>query len=111
MSEAEEQMIERLQRIPLLKRLSQAEIMIAKMCKDSRPPAMTIPVQWDDEDQYIIQTLKDVAAYVKGQNFRDNIAIAALQGMLHNSECTPDNAMLATTCYEVADAMLEARKK
>lgn len=44
---------------PLLERLNKCRDMIADMCKERRPPKMTIPVQWYNEDFYIIQTLQD----------------------------------------------------
>jgi hypothetical protein len=47
---------------PLLERLEQCRSLIGRMCSEHRPPKMTIPVQWYDEDFYINTTLRDTAA-------------------------------------------------
>ena len=46
--------------IPLRERIERSRAMIGKMCSEGRPPKMTIPVQFDDEDFFISTTLKDV---------------------------------------------------
>jgi len=33
--------------------------MIRKMCAEGRSPKMSIPVQWNDEDIFIITTIAD----------------------------------------------------
>jgi len=43
----------------LVDRLYKCQSMIAKMCKEGRPPKMSVPVRWDDEDFYICQTVED----------------------------------------------------
>jgi len=43
----------------LIERLDKCHEMIGKMCKEGRPPKMTIPVQWHDEDFFISVTLQD----------------------------------------------------
>lgn len=43
----------------LKERLNKCHEMIGKMCKYGRPPKMTIPVHWDDEDFFISVTLQD----------------------------------------------------
>ena len=43
----------------LVERLDKCHEMIGKMCKEGRPPKMTIPVQWHDEDFFISVTLQD----------------------------------------------------
>lgn len=43
----------------LVERLESCRARIAAMCKEGRPPKMTIPVQWDDDDFFISVTLKD----------------------------------------------------
>lgn len=40
-------------------RLIKCRERIGKMCSELRPPKMTIPVQWDDEDFFINSTLND----------------------------------------------------
>jgi hypothetical protein len=55
----------RVRETPLVDRLDQARTMISKMCKEGRPPKMSIPVQHDDEDFFISTTLEDAAEAVK----------------------------------------------
>ena len=43
----------------LVERLESCRARIAAMCKEGRPPKMTIPVQWNDDDFFISVTLKD----------------------------------------------------
>jgi len=43
-------------------RLEKCHDFIGKMCKDGRPPKMTIPVQWHDEDFFIATTIQDAIA-------------------------------------------------
>ncbi len=43
----------------LIERLDKCHEMIGKMCSEGRPPKMTIPVQWHDEDFFIAVTLQD----------------------------------------------------
>lgn len=54
-----EELDSRLREIPLLERLDESWKMIGEMCKNGKPPKMSIPVQWDDEDQYIAVSLRD----------------------------------------------------
>lgn len=42
---------------PLIERLEQCRRRVASMCSEGRPPRMTIPVQWDDDDWFITTTL------------------------------------------------------
>jgi len=51
-----------IRKTPLLERLAKCREMIGKMCSERRPPKMTIPVQWYDEDIFISITLKDAIA-------------------------------------------------
>ena len=55
----------RLREIPFLDRLTMGQSMIGEMCSDGRPPRMTIPVQWNDEDMYISTTLKDAMSEIE----------------------------------------------
>lgn len=54
-----DQLEARIRQVPLTERLKMANSMISKMCGQGRPPKMTIPVQWDDEDFFISVTLRD----------------------------------------------------
>ncbi len=56
------------QDLPLLKRLKKCRKMIGKMCAEGRPPAMSIPVQWYDEDIYISTTIKDAIEGIERLN-------------------------------------------
>jgi hypothetical protein len=44
---------------PLPARLRLCSAMIGKMCAEGRPPRMSIPVQWNDEDVFISTTIAD----------------------------------------------------
>ena len=46
----------------LIERLQECRERIGKMCKEGRPPKMTIPVQWCDDDFFISVTLQDAIA-------------------------------------------------
>jgi hypothetical protein len=48
----------------LEERLMQCRERIGRMCSEGRPPKMTIPVQWDDDDFFIGVTLQDAIAAV-----------------------------------------------
>lgn len=50
---------------PLVERLKECQDRIAKMCKERRPPKMTIPVQWNDDDIFIIGTLKEALEHLQ----------------------------------------------
>ena len=55
----------RVRETPLIERLVRCSEMIAKMCKEGRPPRMSIPVHHTDEDVFICTTLHDAAEFVK----------------------------------------------
>ena len=55
----EEKLLISLRTIPLKQRLKVSRKMIGDMCSAGRPPKMTIPVQYYDEDFYISNTLKE----------------------------------------------------
>lgn len=59
MANREEQLKAQVREMPLPERLEKARAMIGNMCSEGRPPKMTIPVQWYDEDFFISTTLKD----------------------------------------------------
>jgi hypothetical protein len=50
----------RIREIPLKERAKMCRKMIGGMCAKGRPPKMTVPVQWDDEDFFITTTLSDL---------------------------------------------------
>lgn len=53
----------------------------------------------------------DIAASSE-EHLRDRIAIAALQGLLAHRGCISDERVrISTQVYDIADAMLEARKR
>lgn len=59
---ASEELEKQIREIYLVPRLKLCTKMIGKMCAGRRPPKMSIPVQWDDEDIFIITTIKDAIA-------------------------------------------------
>lgn len=62
----EKKLLGRLRETSLRERIEIAQAMIGHMCRDGRPPKMSIPVQWADEDFYITNTLADAAARIEG---------------------------------------------
>lgn len=60
----QEDLQNRIREIPLLERLDKCLEMLGKMCSELRPPKMSIPVQWYDEDEYISTTLQDAKKIV-----------------------------------------------
>lgn len=62
----EEKLKTRVREIPLKERTKMCRKMIGDMCSKGRPPKMTIPVQWDDEDFFINTTLKDLENTIYG---------------------------------------------
>jgi len=60
-----EELDNKVREVPLLERLNESQRFIGEMCVKGRPPLMSIPVQWDDEDQYITVTLKDAIEEIK----------------------------------------------
>lgn len=50
---------------PLRKRLVQCRNMIGQMCSEGRPPKMSIPVRWHDEDFFISTTIADAIEFIK----------------------------------------------
>lgn len=60
----EDELNERIRKIPLLQRLDECNARIARMCSEHRGPHMTIPVQWDDDDYFICLTVKDAISRI-----------------------------------------------
>lgn len=59
----------------LIERLQECRERIGKMCKEGRPPKMTIPVQWYDDDFFISITLQDaIRAQQSVERMGDNMA-------------------------------------
>lgn len=60
-----EEIEKRIRETPLKERLERSMSMIGKMCSEGRPPKMSIPVEWYDEDFFIITTIKDAIAQLE----------------------------------------------
>lgn len=54
------------QSAPLLDRIQECKRRIGEMCSEGRPPKMTIPVQWNDDDMFITETLDEAAEQFGG---------------------------------------------
>ncbi len=63
--ERKNELLGKLRLIPLEERLNACRVLVAKMCSEARPPRMTIPVRWDDEDFFICNTVKDAVEMLK----------------------------------------------
>ena len=50
---------------PLLERLDDCMSRIGKMCSERRPPKMTIPVHWNDDDVFIVATIKEAVEQLR----------------------------------------------
>ena len=59
-----EQLQRSIRRQPLTVRLAEAVGRIAAMCKEQRPPKMSIPASAKDDDIFIITTLEDALAEI-----------------------------------------------
>ena len=75
MLERAEELKQRIRETPLDERLDNAKRRIGRMCSEGRPPRMTIPVQYDDDDFFISTTLADAQA-----------TIADLQGQVKDAQ-------------------------
>ena len=68
-----------------------------------------------DKQAKLLEKMMQPTMYVTQKTLRDEFAMAALTGILMNDNLLPGNTELipyrATGCaYEIADAMMEARK-
>ena len=100
MLERAEELKQRVRETPLSERLTDARRRIGKMCSEGRPPHMTIPVQYDDDDFYISTTLSDAQA-----------TIADLQGQAKDYQACRDvldSTVLELTQVQQRVAQLEA---
>lgn len=61
----DKELLAELRKIPLAARLRTAQDMIGFMCSEGRPPKMTIPVHWRDEDQFIVETINDALKIIE----------------------------------------------
>lgn len=65
-----EELQEKIRQMPLPDRMDKAAEMIGEMCKNGRPPKISLPVSADDEDVFITTTLQDAKAQlIKLSNF------------------------------------------
>lgn len=65
MSETEEHFAKRIKETGTLRtRLAECSRRIGKMCSEGRPPRMSIPAHWDDDDVYITQTVEEAGAEI-----------------------------------------------
>ena len=62
---SEKELKARVREIPLMERLEQCRGMIGNMCSELRPPKMSIPVRWNDEDFFISTTIQDAMVSAK----------------------------------------------
>ncbi len=46
----------------IIERLQEAQERIGRMCKDGRPPKMSVPVQESDDDVFIVRALQEASA-------------------------------------------------
>lgn len=67
MNDTQEKLEARVREIPLAERLRLCRGMVGKMCSERRPPKMTIPVQWYDEDFFIGVTIEDAIRELEGK--------------------------------------------
>jgi hypothetical protein len=63
---------------PLLDRLDDCMTRIGKMCSEGRPPKMTIPCQWNDDDIFITATIKEAVEQLRAA---DGLTVAALDNL------------------------------
>lgn len=52
---------------PLLERLDDCMYRVGRMCSELRPPKMTIPVNWNDDDLFITTTILEAIDVIKSQ--------------------------------------------
>ena len=81
-------LLKALRKIPLEERLKKCQGMIGKMCSEGRPPKMTIPVHWDDEDFFISNTIGDALEKIASSQQPDPKPSCLFQG----GDCHLDNA-------------------
>lgn len=67
MSDTKEKLESRVREQDLLTRLEECQRRIGKMCSEGRCPRMSIPVQYDDDDFYIVTTLREAIHQVVDQ--------------------------------------------
>lgn len=62
-----------IRKTPFTERLVIARTMIEKMCREGRPPKVSIPANHTDEDFFIITTLDDALAFLSSPTERDEV--------------------------------------
>lgn len=60
-----EELEAKIRKIPLKERIKTCQKMIGSMCSQGRPPKMSIPVNSEDEDFFIVTTLRDVEIFLR----------------------------------------------
>jgi hypothetical protein len=59
------EIVEQIRKTPLLQRLEMAQRMIGTMCREGRPPSMSVPALATDEDLFISTTIDDAADVIR----------------------------------------------
>ena len=59
-----ESMQGRIRCTPIMKRLEMCSEIVGKMCAEGRPPKMSIPVSWEDEDIFLTTTIEDARRFL-----------------------------------------------
>lgn len=72
---------------PLQERIEESAKMIGMMCSESRPPKMSIPAQWYDEDFYITETLKQAGRRIADLERQNKLLRAALNEVRYSEYC------------------------
>lgn len=57
----------------LEERLRKCQFMIGSMCDQGRPPKMSVPLQWRDEDFFIVSTISDAIKFIKQTKENHNV--------------------------------------
>lgn len=80
---------------PLSERLDKCRKAIGDMCAEGRPPKMTIPAQWYDEDIYISTTLMDAKAELATVEDQWKTSLVANSKLLEQRDAWEAEAMAA----------------
>lgn len=95
---------------PLVDRLRQCRERIGRMCSELRPPKMSIPVQWDDDDEFISTTIQD--AIEEREKYAALLAAVDVVLDLSRRDLICDDEGTYTVDFvEAVDALREAREK
>lgn len=80
----------RIREMPLRERLDKCKSMIGEMCSKGRPPKMTIPPQWTDEDMFIITSINDAMKILESIEIKKcnhKWSKSNMKGMLYCVHC------------------------